>query len=225
MIADRLMELRDDAYAEFQSKLIPGVECDRIIGVRVPMIRALAKKLLKESPSEVDSFIQDLPHRYYDENMLHAVLISETKGYEESIKRIDDFLPYVDNWAVCDSLLPKTFKKSRLSLMKKIEEWSASDKTYTCRFGIKMLMTHYLDEEYESEYLAIPAGIKSEEYYINMMIAWFYATALAKQWDDTIVYLENNALDEWVHNKAIQKARESYRIKPEQKEHLKSLRR
>lgn len=219
-IIDELFELQDKKYAEFQAKLTPTVEKDKFIGVRVPDVRKLAKKYIKEDHKE---FLNMLPHKYYDENMLHGLLISEIKDYEECIKEVEKFLPYVDNWAVCDIMSPKIFKKNKKKLINKIIEWSKSDKTYTCRFGIEMLMSHYLDEDFKVEYLEIPASIHSDEYYVKMMIAWFYATALAKHWDDTIKYIEQNKLDTWVHNKTIQKARESYRITNEQKEYLKSL--
>ena len=155
--------------------------------------------------------------------MLHGLLISEIKDYEKCINEVDKFLPYVDNWAVCDIMSPKILKKNKDKLIEKIKIWSESKDIYTCRFGIKMLMTHYLDGDFKSEYLNIPSSIVSDEYYINMMIAWFYATALAKRWDDSIKYIENKKLTKWVHNKTIQKARESYRITNEQKEYLKSL--
>ena len=216
-----LFELQDEKYASFQHDLTPTVEEDKFIGVRVPEVRKLAKKLYKTELAE--DFINSLPHEYYDENMLHGLLISEIKDYEECIRRTDEFLPYVDNWAVCDIASPKIFKKHKEELIVKIREWSSSDKTYTCRFGMEMLMSHYLDDDFKPEYLEIPAAVHSDEYYVNMMIAWFFATALAKQWDCTIPYIEEKRLDKWVHNKTIQKARESYRITDEQKEYLKGL--
>ena len=222
-IQERLFELQDTEYAAFQQKLTPGVEGETFIGVRVPLVRKLAKELIKEDESE--DFLKELPHKYYDENMLHGLLISEIKDYDKCMALTDAFLPYVDNWAVCDIMSPKIFKKNKEKLLAKIKEWSISEHTYTCRFGIEMLMSHYLDEDFKPEYLEIPAAVQSEEYYIRMMIAWFFATALAKQWDDTIPYLINNRLGIWEHNKTIQKARESYRITDEQKEYLKTLKR
>lgn len=215
------MELADPKYAAFQAKLIPGIDLEAVIGVRVPAIRALAKELVKAKA--YDDFLSELPHKYYDENILHAVIVSEIKDYEECMKRTEAFLPYVDNWAVCDIMSPKCFKKNKAALLKKIREWSASEKIYTSRFGMEMLMTHFLDADFEPEYLEIPAAVTLQDYYIKMMIAWFYATALAKQWDATIPYIQNARLEPWTHNKTIQKARESYRITEEQKAYLKTL--
>lgn len=220
-IQKRLLELSDEKNADFSAKLTPGIDREKFLGVRIPASRKLAKEIIKEN--EHKDFLNSLPHKYYDENILHSILISEIKDYDECIKYIDEFLPYVDNWAVCDTMSPKAFKNKHERLMNNILRWVDSDQTYTIRFGLKILMAHFLDNDFKKEYLEIPAKIKSDEYYINMMIAWFYATALAKQWDSTIVYIENGVLDKWVHNKAIQKARESYRITAEQKEYLKSL--
>lgn len=222
-IQKKLFELQDKEYAEFQSKLTPVIPRDAFIGVRVPEVRKLAKSYSKDP--ECQEFLKELPHQYYDENMLHGLILSEMKDYDDCIRAVDLFLPYVDNWAVCDIMSPKVFKKHKEQLLEKIREWAASDLVYTCRFGLEMLMSHFLDEDYAPEYLEIPAGVRSEEYYVNMMIAWFFATALAKQWDTTIPYIEGNRLDTWVHNKTIQKARESYRITEEQKEYLKGLKR
>ena len=220
-IQKRLLELSDEKNADFSAKLTPGIDREKFLGVRIPASRKLAKEIIKEN--EHKDFLNSLPHKYYDENILHSILISEIKDYDECIKYIDEFLPYVNNWAVCDTMSPKAFKNKHERLMNDILRWVDSDQTYTIRFGLKILMAHFLDNDFKNEYLKIPAKIKSDEYYINMMIAWFYATALAKQWDSTIVYIENGVLDKWVHNKAIQKARESYRITDEQKEYLKSL--
>lgn len=220
-IQKRLFELSDEKNADFSAKLTPGIDREKFLGVRIPASRKLAKEIIKEN--EHKDFLNSLPHKYYDENILHSILISEIKDYDECIKYVDEFLPYVDNWAVCDTMSPKAFKNKHERLMNDILRWVDSDQTYTIRFGLKMLMAHFLDNDFKNEYLKIPAKIKSDEYYINMMIAWFYATALAKQWDSTIVYVENGVLDKWMHNKAIQKARESYRITAEQKEYLKSL--
>ncbi len=220
-IIDRLFELKDEKYADFSSKLTPNIDRISIIGVRVPDVRKLAKEYIKDEESKV--FLNTLPHKYFDENMLHGLLISEIKDYEECIIKIEKFLPFVDNWAVCDIMSPKIFAKNTDKLIDKIKEWLKSNKVYTCRFGIGMLLKYYLDDNFKSEYLKLVSNIKSEEYYINMMIAWFFATSLCKQWDDTIKYLEENKLDKWVHNKTIQKAIESYRITNEQKEFLKSL--
>lgn len=222
-IQKKLFELQDIGYAEFQSKLTPTVPRETFIGVRVPEVRKLAKSYSKDP--ECQEFLKELPHLYYDENMLHGLLLSEMKDYDACISAVDIFLPYVDNWAVCDIMSPNVFKKHKEELLEKIKIWAASDQVYTCRFGLEMLMTHFLDEDYKPEYLEIAAGVHSEEYYVNMMIAWFFATALAKQWDTTIPYITENRLSKWVHNKTIQKSRESYRITDEQKKYLKGLKR
>ena len=221
-IQKRLFEIQDESYANFHSKLVPTVNRKKIIGVRVPDCRKLAKEV--KNSGEVGEFLSSLPHEYYDENILHALLLSEITDIDECIKAVDDFLPFIDNWAVCDILTPKIFKKYPELVLTKIKEWSNSKETYTCRFGLEMLMSFYLDENFKSEYLEIPARIKSEEYYVNMMIAWYMATALAKQWDAAIPYIQEHRLSEWVHRKSIQKAVESYRITPEQKDYLKGLR-
>ena len=220
-IHEKLLALQDEKYRDFHSKLIPTISRETVIGVRTPAIRKLAKEYAKDSEST--EFLEQLPHTYYDENILHALLVSEIKDYDICVKEVERFLPYVDNWAVCDIFSPKVFRKNRGKLIEKIKEWAASEHPYTCRFGMEMLMTHFLDEDFRPEYLEIPAAVHSEEYYVNMMIAWFYATALAKQWDAAIAYIEEKRLAPWTHNKTIQKARESYRITPEQKEYLKTL--
>lgn len=221
MIEELLFEHRDAEYAAFQARLTPSVDRELFIGVRVPEVRKLAKQLKDETAAS--DFIRELPHKYYDENILHALLISEIRDYEKAVRETDRFLPYVDNWAVCDIMSPKVFKKHKTQLLRKIREWTDSGETYTVRFGIEMLMSHYLDEDFRPEYLEIPGGIRSDEYYVNMMIAWFFATALAKQWDAAIPFLEQRRLDERVHKKTIRKAKESYRITDEQKSYLKML--
>lgn len=220
-ISAELLKLQDKKNAEFQAKLTPTLEKDKFLGVRVPDARKLAKAYIKDEASK--EFLNTLPHNYFDENMLHGLLISEFKDYDECIREVEKFLPYVDNWAVCDIMSPKIFKKNRKELIKKIKIWAKSKEVYTCRLGIGMLMSHFLDGDFKPEYLEIPAKVISDEYYVNMMLAWFYATALAKQWDEAVKYIENKKLSPWVHNKTIQKARESYRITAEQKEYLNSL--
>ena len=220
-ITESLLELRDEEYAKFQAKLTPSVDPELFIGVRVPDVRKLAK-LLKNNP-DAEAFMQELPHKYYDENMLHGLLISDIKDYDKAVEETNRFLPYIDNWAVCDIMSPKVFKKHKDKLIVSIRKWAGSKETYTIRFGIEMLMSHYLDEDFNAEYLEIPAKIRSGEYYVNMMTAWFFATALAKQWESVIPYIEKKRLDKWTHNKTIQKAVESYRITDEQKEYLKTL--
>ena len=176
-ITKRLFELQDEKYADFQAKLTPGIPRESFIGVRVPQVRTLAKSYYKDLESA--DFLQELPHQYYDENMLHGLVLSEMKDFEACVKAVDAFLPYVDNWAVCDIMSPKVFRKHKEELLPVIKRWVASDQVYTCRFGIEMLMSHYLDQDYKPEYLEIVAAVRSEEYYVNMMIAWFFATALA----------------------------------------------
>ena len=221
-IEKELFKLQDIKYRDFQGKLIPTVKLDTIIGVRTPELRNLAKKLIKEDYS---SFINELPHKYFDENQLHAFIISELKDYDECITYINKFLPYVDNWATCDQMSPKVFKKHHDELLEQIKLWIKSKEEYTIRFGIGMLMSHYLDDDFKPEYLDMVSNIKSDKYYINMMIAWYFATALTKQYKNAILYIENNKLDIWTHNKAISKAIESYRITDEQKEYLRTLKR
>lgn len=217
----QLFELQDKEYAVFQSKLTPGVDPSLFIGVRVPILRKFAKEYIKNP--EQEKFRKKLPHKYYDENMLHGLLLEQIKDYEECVAAVEVFLPYVDNWAVCDIMSPKVFKKNKEKLIKKIPEWIQSSHSYTCRFGIEMLMSHFLDEDFRPEYLELPAEVRSEEYYVNMMIAWFFATALTKQWDAAIPYIENEKMEKWTHNKTIQKACESYRITDEQKQYLRKL--
>lgn len=216
-----LFSLADRQYAAFQAKLTPSIDPDLFIGVRVPQVRSLAKELVKDSVHDV--FFGTLPHKYYDENMLHGVMISLIKDYDRCIELTDAFLPYVDNWAVCDIMSPKVFARHKEQLIVKIREWAASDHTYTCRFGLEMLMTHFLDADFKPEYLDLVCAARSSEYYVRMMVAWFIATALAKQWNATIGIIEGRVLDPWTHNKAIQKAIESNRITPEQKDYLRSL--
>ena len=220
-IKERLFQLQDKKYGEFQIKLIPTVNPESIIGVRTPELRKLAKEIIKESNYE--EFLNDLPHKYFEENQLHAFIISEIKDYDECLNYISEFLPYVDNWATCDQMSPKVFKKHHDKLIEEIKKWIKSNKTYTIRFGICALMQHYLDDDFKKEYLSFVYNIKSEEYYVNMMKAWYFATALAKQYEDAVKVLEENYLDTWTHNKTIQKAIESYRITSEQKTYLRSL--
>ncbi len=218
-----LFAQRDTTYAAFQSKLMPTVEPSLVIGVRMPQVRALAKKL--ERAGKADAYMHTLPHTYYEENMLHAVLLSHCTNFAECITLLDEFLPYVDNWAVCDALSPQVFAANTNALMPHIARWLTTNAVYTQRFALKMLMTHYLDEHFCTDYLDIPAHIHTNEYYVAMMIAWFYATALAKQWKDTAAFLRKNTLDDFVHKKTIQKACESRRLSAEQKAYLRTLRR
>ena len=220
-IENELFKLQDKKYQEFQAKLIPTRNPNTIIGVRTPELRKYAKDLLKNN--EYKEFLKELPHKYFDENQLHAFIISGIKDYDECINYVNQFLPYIDNWATCDQMSPKIFKKNHDILLKEIKNWIKSKETYIIRFGIGMLMQLFLDEDFNPEYLEWVSNIESKEYYVNMMIAWYFATALAKKYVVTISYIENKKLDVWCHNKTIQKAIESYRITPEQKEYLKSL--
>ena len=220
-IREELFRLQDTEYRDFQKKLIPTADPDAVIGVRTPELRKYAAQLVKSE--EVSEFLSDLPHRYFDENQLHAFIISEIRDFDRCVREVIRFLPYVDNWATCDQMSPKVFRKHKGELLPHIREWMDSGETYTVRFGVGMLMQHFLDGDFRPEYPEWVARIRSDEYYINMMVAWYFATALAKQYEQVIPFIENRRLDGWTHNKAIQKAVESYRITPEQKEHLKSL--
>lgn len=220
-IQDELFRLQDRKYGDFQAKLMPTVESDTVMGVRTPELRKYAKQLVKRE--DISGFLIDLPHRYFDENQLHAFIISEMKDYYRCMEEVNHFLPYVDNWATCDQMSPKVFKKYRKELLDYIRVWIQSDKTYTVRFAIGMLMEHFLNEDFNAEYPEMVAAVRSDEYYVNMMTAWYFATALAKQYESVVPYIEKQRLDTWTHNKTIQKSVESYRITPEQKEYLKSL--
>ena len=221
-IRAELFRLRDEPYRSFQGKLIPTVPAECIIGVRTPALRSLAKELVRRE--DVRDYLDDLPHRYFDENQLHAFILSEMKDYERCMAEVCRFLPYVDNWATCDQLSPKVFRRHRPELLAHIRKWLASAETYTVRFGIGMLMQHFLDGDFEEAYPAMVAGIRSEEYYVRMMIAWYFATALTKQYDAALPYIEERRLDPWTHNKTIQKSVESYRIPEDRKAYLKSCR-
>ena len=222
-LQQHLFGMRDAAYAAFIAKLTPGFPLGHFIGVRVPLLRTIARSFAKEEAAS-QRFLSHLPHSYYEEDMLHGMLISLVKDYDRCLDLTDRFLPYVDNWAVCDTLSPKVFAKHKAQLLENILRWSSSSHTYTCRFGLRMLMTHFLDDSFSADFLEIPAAIRSEEYYVKMMVAWFFATALAKQWEATLPYLEIRQLDPWTHRKTIQKAIESYRIPPERKDYLRTLR-
>lgn len=221
-LQEQLFDLQDKAYADFQSKLLPTVSHETVIGVRTPDLRKMAKQVCKTPAAQ--EFMQALPHRYFDENQLHAFILSEDKDFHTCIANLEQFLPYVDNWATCDQLSPRCFKKHITELLPHIRKWMKSTHTYTIRFGMGMLMCYYLDGEFKPEFLEWVASIKSDEYYIRMMQAWFFATALAKQWDSTLPYIEQHRLHPWMHNKTIQKAIESYRITDEQKALLRTFR-
>lgn len=218
-LQEQLFALQDEKYRDFQRRLIPNIPPESIIGVRTPEL----KKLAKEMSARPEEFLSELPHRYFEENQIHSFIIAGTKDFDECIRRLEEFLPYVDNWATCDQMSVKAFKKHTGELIGYVRKWIVSDRTYTVRFGVGCLMSFYLDGEFREEYLELAAGIRSEEYYVNMMTAWYFATALAKQYDAALPFIEQRRLDEWTHRKAIQKAIESYRINDEQKAYLRTL--
>lgn len=220
-ITERLFALADEGYRQFQMPLISTVEPARVIGVRTPVLRKLAKELA--GTAEAAAFLRDLPHTYYEENNLHAFLVEQIKDYDACIAAIDAFLPHVDNWSTCDGWSPKVLKKHPEELLRKIREWMASHAPYTVRFGIGMLQRHFLDERFDAAYLDWVAAIDREEYYVRMMVAWYFATALAKQYEAALPYIEDGRLPLWTHNKALQKAVESYRVSDEHKTYLKTL--
>lgn len=220
-IRKKLFELRDEEYKAFHARLIPTVAVENIIGVRTPVLRKFAKEMGRDP--RIGEFLAAVPHQYYDENNLHGFIIEQYKDYDKCLAAVEEFLPYIDNWATCDMLSPKVFGKHTEELLEPVHRWIAAKDTYTIRFAINMLMRFYLDEKFRPEYLELVSGVKSEEYYVNMMIAWYFATALAKQYDAALPYLEQRRLAPWTHNKTIQKACESYRITAEQKAYLKSM--
>ena len=221
-VYERLLAVKDPEYREFQAKLVPNIDPATIIGVRTPDMRNIAKEVAKSK--ERDAFLQELPHKYYEENLVHFFVIAQIKDFDECVKAVEDFLPYVDCWPVSDQASPKSFKKNHNNLLPYIKKWIASNHVYTARFGIRMLMNEFLGDEFKDEYAQMVAEKKGEDYYLKMMVAWYFATALAKNYDETVKYIENHSLDEWVHKKAIQKAVESFRVTDEHKEYLKSFR-
>ena len=221
-ILEKLFALQDKNYRAFQSKLMPTVPPETVIGVRTPLLRKLAKEL--SGTPQAESFLRCLPHTYYEENNLHAFLVEKIRDYPTALAETERFLPYIDNWATCDCFCPKVFAKHKAELIPSIRRWLDSDKVYTVRYAMGMLMRYYLDEEFQPEYLAWVADVHSEEYYLNMMRAWYFATDLAKQPDTALPWLTERQLDVWTHNKTIQKAVESFRIPPEMKQQLRMLR-
>lgn len=219
----KLFAMQDLSYRDFHAKLMPTIDKEKIIGIRTPQLRKFAKEFAKTEASE--RFLNDLPHQYYEENNMHGFLLEMEKDYAQLIEQLDKFLTYVDNWATCDMMRPKVFKEHLSELLLKVEEWLSSGHTYTVRYGIGILLSYYLDEAFQTKFLERVAKIRSEEYYVNMMIAWYFATALAKQYEATLPYIVEQRLDTWTHNKAIQKAIESYRITKEQKEYLRQWKR
>lgn len=221
-VQKRLFEMQDAEYRDFHAKLVPTMEKTKFIGIRTLMLRKFAKKFGKTEESEI--FLQVLPHQYYEENNLHGLLIEQIRDYDKCLEELERFLPFIDNWATCDLLALHMMKKHRDIFIREVYRWIESDQPYTIRFGIGMLMRHYLDEEFKPEYPEKVAAIRSEEYYVNMMRAWYFATALEKQYEKVLPFLEERRMDVWTHNKTIQKAIESYRITPEQKAYLRTLR-
>lgn len=222
MIKEKLFNLKDFEYLKFHANLVPTIDSKRIIGVRVPQIRNLAKDLTKE---EIAIFLDDIPHYYQEENILHAILLSNINDVEEILQRLNDFLPYVDNWAVCDTIKPKAFKKNDKKIIEEIKKWICSKQTYTARYGILALFTYFMDQKYKKEYLHLPLLVKNHDYYVDMAIAWFYQVALSKHYDDAIIYIEENRLNKFTHNKTISKCHDSYQIPSSRKEYLNTLRR
>jgi 3-methyladenine DNA glycosylase AlkD len=221
-VYEMLLEAKDDKYRDFQVKLVPNVSPDTIIGVRTPDMRKIAKEVFN-SP-EKDEFLKELPHKYYEENLVHFFIIAMIKDFDECIEKVEEFLPYVDCWPVSDQATPKSFKKNHAKLLPYIKNWIASDHVYTARFGIRMLMNEFLDDDFKDEYLELVASKEGDDYYLKMMVAWYFATALAKKYDESVKYIEGRKLDDWIHKKAIQKAVESFRVTDEHKEHLKKYR-
>ena len=221
-VYEELSKYKDDKYRDFQSNLVPNISKDTILGVRTPDMRKIAKEMF--GTEEGKKFLKKLPHKYYEENLVHFFMIAMIKDFDECVKETERFLPYIDCWPVCDQSSPKAFKKKHDELLVLIKKWISSDHVYTARFGMRMLMNEFLGEDFKPEYLKWVARKKGEDYYLKMMIAWYFATALAKQYDATIPYFEKHVLDDWCHKKAIQKAVESFRVTDEHKEYLKSLR-
>ena len=218
---EKLFDLQDTGYRDFHERLIPDVPKEKIIGIRTPILRKFAKEYAKTE--DAWEFIKILPHEYYEENNLHMFIISTIDDYDRCVAEVERFLPFIDNWATCDMPLPKSFSNNNKDILARAKIWIDSGETYTVRYGIGVLMSLFLDDDFDPEYLKTVASVRTDEYYVNMMIAWYFATALAKQWDETIPFIENKRLERWTHNKTIQKAIESYRITPEQKIYLRSL--
>lgn len=221
-VYERLLNSQDKKYREFQIKLVPNISSEVMIGVRTPDMRRIAKEVFNSD--ERDAFLKELPHKYYEENLVHIFLIAMIKDFDECVKAVDEFLPYVDCWPVSDQATPKCFKKNHEKLLPYIKKWIASDHVYTARFSIRMLMNEFLEDDFKEEYLELVASKRGEDYYIKMMVAWYFATALAKRYDESVKYIEEKKLDNWVLKKAIQKAVESYRVTDEHKEYLKTFR-
>ena len=221
-VYERLSACRDEEYRDFQSKLVPNIPKETVLGVRTPDMRKIAKEI--RGTEEAKVFLAMLPHRYYEENLVHFFLLAEIRDFDECVKAVETFLPYVDCWPVCDQSSPRAFARNHERLLPFIKKWIGSEDVYTARFGIRMLMNEFLGEDFRPEYLEWVAAVKGEDYYVKMMVAWYFATALAKRYDESVVYVEERRLEPWTHKKAIQKALESYRVSDEHKEYLKTLR-
>ena len=219
---DKLIAVKDEEYRAFQVKLVPNIPAETILGVRTPDLRQIAKELFESADRE--AFLKSLPHTYYEENLVHFFVLAMIKDFDSCVQGVEAFLPYVDCWPVSDQATPKAFRKNHEKLLPYIRKWIASEHVYTARFGLRMLMNEFLDDDFKEEYLELAAQKKGEDYYLRMMVAWFFATALAKRYDETVPYFEEHRLDEWVHRKAIQKAVESYRVTDAHKAYLRSLR-
>lgn len=221
MLKERLMALRDEKYAAFQRRLLPTVAPEAVIGVRTPALRSLAREI-RGTPA-AQAFMQSLPHASFEENQLHAFLINDIRDFDQALARVEAFLPFIDNWATCDQLRPGVFAGNKDKLLPAIDRWMADTRPYVIRFGIEMLMCHFMDAQFDAQYLTRVAAIRSEAYYVNMMIAWYFATALTRQYDAALAYIEEKRLEKWTHNKAIQKAMESQQISAERKAYLRTL--
>ena len=222
-IQEILFEYQDEQYGDFSAKLIPTQPRESFIGVRSPNYKKIIKQVNNLPPSEIQAFLKNLPHHYHEENALHIAMINKIKDYDECVLELEHFLPYINSWAVSDGLNPPVLKKNKDKIITKIEQWIKDEKPFTKRVGMLLLMKYFLDDDFKPEYLELPAQIRSEEYYVNMMTAWLFAEALVKQWDAALPFIQNKKLAPWTHNKSIQKACESFRVSPEHKEYLKSL--
>jgi len=218
-----LFKYQDKKYGDFSAKLVPTLPREAFIGVRSPAYKEIIRELKALPPAELEIFLSNLPHKYHEENCLQIALINKIKNYEECLAALESFLPYINSWAVSDGLNPPALKKNRSLLLPELQKWIRSDKAFTQRVGMLLLMKYFLDDDFKMEYLELPASIRSDEYYVNMMIAWLFAEALAKQWDSAITFIQERKLAEWTHNKSIQKACESFRVSPEHKEYLRTL--
>lgn len=226
-IIRKLFSLQDEKYRDFQIKLVPGITKEQMIGIRTPDLRALAKEIAA-TPDTASAFLQELPHKYFEENLIHFFIVSLIKDFDECINQVEKFLPYVDCWPVCDQTSPKVFKKNHEKLLPLVKNWISSDHIYTSRYGMRILMNEFLGEDFKTEYADLVVSRMSrkgeaEDYYLKMMAAWYFATALAKNWDQVLPFIEERRLDPWTHNKAIQKALESFRVSDEHKEYLRKL--